>query len=54
MASLSQRIKDSLARRKAEKPERVKKRAEANARRLEHKRHTGASGKGGTPGGGGG
>jgi len=48
------RIKDFLARRKAERPERVQRRAEANARRLEHKRSTGTSGKGGTPGGGGG
>ena len=49
-----ERIKEYLARRKAERPDRVKKRAEAKALRLEHKRHTGSDRPGGMSGGGGG
>jgi hypothetical protein len=48
------RIRQHLARRRAEKPERVRKRAAAKAQRLEHKRFTGSDRPGGMSGGGGG
>ena len=47
MASLVQRIKERLAQRRAEKPERVRRRAEAKAHRLEMKREHETKGWGG-------
>ena len=52
MASISRMVKERLAKRRAEKPERLRRQAEAKAHRLEMKRSHETNPKGGGGGGG--
>jgi hypothetical protein len=50
--SLLQKVRDKLSQRRAGKPERLRRRAEARAHRLEMKRHHESDTRGGGGGGG--
>jgi len=52
MASIVKSVKEHLAKRRAQKPERLRRRAEAKAHRLEMKRSHETNPKGGGGGGG--